>query len=654
LSTEDTAHPTRNYLEKTIGAAFIALLLLALVQQDRWWGIHFLGFMPTTMPWAFLLGAVFLLLSDRMFGAVAPPGGTPGEALGGEARRRAWIIAALGIGAAAFVVFSTTPVATDMYGDARRNMRILGDSAGAFNPDWLRWIFSPDIFHSDNGERFLLSTVRLIAYATGLSPLRAFYLFNAFWGGVFVSTWLLFVISLYNKAGFRVLMGAVGLCTGALLMFFGHTEIYAASLALFLVYCVVTVQYLRTRRRGWVVALVPLFFLAAKAHAVNIILAPVLLTTVAHYFFGDRPRFQRLLTWKGSLLFFVAPIFLLGLGYYFFVTADHAVGHVTVHQDMSRAHDHIFLPLFSANEPPGRIYTLFSPVHLFDYLNLVLFWSVPALFLVTIGAFRRRHGGHRSPPEVLFSGTILILYAALFFAVNPVLTMARDWDFFSLPVPALLVFCALIVRHRENDRAAFARLAGPTFALCLLTLPLFIVNLSPRMAGERLLAIGIHGYRTYGQGSAFIINAAVRSVEFDDVSQMRRRIQAMDEMRPYATTGSDPEFSGQATRVATVLLDKGDFERAERYAREAYDYDPSDPHMHYILGLALLRNGKPEAGRKHAEELVRKVSGNESYLALAIECADAVGDADAAARHRRELMKLRSDDETEDKEDGDR
>ena len=165
------------------------------------------------------------------------------------------------------------------------------------------------------------------------------------------------------------------------------------------------------------------------------------------------------------------PICFVGAFLYFFVFQDYKDPRLL--QDF-RDIDRLFLPLLSPAPPLDR-YNLFSINHIFDYFNIMMLWSPPALFLlVIIGLFYRKQINWKTP-QIVITGLTFLLFTTFLFMINPLFSMPMDWDLFSLPAPILLIFVLALLKDVQPTNLAGKILPG-CLALAILSLPTFIVN----------------------------------------------------------------------------------------------------------------------------------------------------------------------------------
>ncbi len=484
-------------------AAALAPSLLGLLAPDAWWGSHWLAFLPRS--WAALTALLALaaaLLAARL--------ASSGRAEPSWLARRPWL-SALAVAAAFAAICHFLGMATDIYGDARRNLAHLEQLLERGNPGAWRSLLSLDLLHRETGERLVLNLVWLLARALGCSARIAFDLFNAGWGFVFAFAWTLAVLTRLRTSALRWLLLPVGLLSGAAPLFTDHAEIYGPAVTLALLFLLAMGPALERRERRWLALLALLFLLAAKAHFANLILAVPLILALADIW----PRRERAwITRRRLLAFALAPLALVFLVLYFGVMQNHAVSRFVDDLGRSRL---FFLPLVNAETNGAPVYTLFSFWHLFDYLNLALLWSTPALLLIA-GTWLLRRRFLSATPSLILAELSLFLYAAIFFVTNPVLGMPRDWDLFALPTSALLVYALSLAAAltaaptptapRPAAAALPRPLLGAAFTLLVLGLPVFAVNQRPALSAARLESIGVHSYRSYWKGAIYLLNVA--------------------------------------------------------------------------------------------------------------------------------------------------
>ncbi len=596
--------------------AFLALALACLAPHflgwrfpDAWWGSHFLAFIPRT--WA--LTTVGIALSLAIF---HPNLEAAARRLGKKLPRvplRPLVLAILLALAYAFGCY-TLDMATDIYGDARRNLAAVEMSVERGNPNWARNIFNPNLLFREGGDHFVIGILGLLAAKLGISARNAFGLFNALFGLLFAFTWIRFVQEQQARRSELVLFGAAGLLAGFAPLFTDHAEVYAPALCFLLLFLVTAIRCLRTRRRALFWWLPLLYILAVKSHFANLLLALPMLLVGLELFVGTKAP---LLTRRRSLLFVALPLFLAFLGIYFLVMKNHAVSRFV--DDIGRAKT-FFLPLLDVETNGAPRYTLLSRHHLADFLNLMTLWSMPALLLTLFAWLFRRRQLAGSPPTLVIVELTLLVYVGVFFATNPVIGMPRDWDLFMIPTVPLLIYAVLLVGRAGKGEALPGRLVGVGFALLVLALPGLAINHSPALLAGRVESNGVISYQRYWKGAGYMLNVAAELGETDEGRRQERRLRSYRRIRPFALP-ADAQLADLALRISESFRNRGQYGRARPFARDALRSSRGNALCVKEMVLVQFGQGEFDEALANAMALHESQPRNPVYLDLAFKSA---------------------------------
>jgi hypothetical protein len=615
---------------------FIALYLAGYFFPETWWGTHFVSFLPL------VLTQIFGLIALYLFFLFEPPGKTftSGAAwLSVDSRRSMFLILAISVLCA--VVYFGLSMETDIYGDARRNLAYVTERSGPFDPGWLRGLLSPNVLDRETGESLVLNLVLIVRWGFEVDGATAFGIVNAAFGFIFALAWSLFVNWHIRRVTLKLVMVVAGVTSGVVAIFTDHSEVYAAGTVFLLLYLIANIQCFATNDRRWVWALPLFLFLAVKSFFGNHILWVPFLLTIAYLLFHRRSWFPRRLSRGWFFVAVLAPILVAFSLYYVFVIENHNVGRFIAE---GARHQVMFLPVING-EPTGvPPYTIFSPSHIVDFANVLFLWSTPALFLVIAIWFAFGRKRLQSSPALLVSETVLFLYVFVFFVTNPLLTMPRDWDLFSVAAPALLVYSLLLVARIQNEPNLVRRISGPILALAFLNFPIFIVNNNREFLTHRLESIGIRAFKTYRYGSVYIINVAAMMVEEDPHELLRRRLNILDKVRPHKLENDDHMYADLAYRVAELYLERSDYPLAKQYFLESYAAKPGDPLIKFSLAQAHYSLGEYDESLRYSTELAGSLGDQPTVREIAFLAAYAAGKMEDALEHGERYLSLRPDD----------
>lgn len=517
---------------------------------DLFWGTHFLAFLPSLQQGGILFFALLL------FGLQFLPNRLP-------------LTSTVPIKPPIFLLVSILfmaliwayPVVDSFYGDAFKYLNIKS-KAVPFIPEGTHEAFFSFSLDGGAGEQTILAVVTYIAYFFNMTYFEAFNLMNAVFGGLFAFVWLFFVNRQLSFLIPKIILALAGLAAPFVLFFLGHMEIYAPIYLLNLLWIVLAVLFVDQLSWKKLTLLAGLLIVAMKAHSIALLLAPILAYLFVHHFY------KQSLSWRKVSYFILIPITLAGLVLYFFYFGDH-IDDRSFRNGRVYSNEHLFLPLFSP-EPPLDRYNLLSFNHLWDYFNLHLCWSPVALMIMSTVTLSKKRKKAWNQPSVIIAATALALYAALFFVVNPLISMPRDWDLFMLPTIPLLVLSCLLLKEMEKDFLTSQFLFN-SLAVIVLTLSIFPIHYHRDALADRLESIAFRSFTTYYAFSSETVGLAIlcRNSGKSDVKGIDHLI---DKFRPYAQKGIDYEFGNILIEQGKFHQDRKEFDLALARYKEARTY----------------------------------------------------------------------------------
>jgi len=380
------------------------------------WGFHFFAYLPKGLLLGYIIAAIVAML------AIAR--GTADRAIGRMAdfmSRNPLGTLAIAIALFAFTAFTF-----------RINVPLLGDSFIAVK------IFSKTV----QGIQILpnshqpLSLVYFYLFLKLLGTFEYPGLMNAFLAGelllgvIFIAAVFFTVRNLFQNPKYQFLSFLLLLILPYMQIFYGYVEIYGVTLALLGVYVLVSVLHLRQKIHF---AAVPVAYaLLLLSHYLNALLFPSLVFLVLVEY--KRSKFKQLLTGAGVL----AVCALLGL-----IALD-----FNIEKLIPPNRGTPILSVFSSDNA-FQAYTLFSPYHFSDLLNLAILLCPAAVFLILF-SLKEMKSRFLSSPGIQFfviaaAPIVLFIMGARFD-----IPMAQDWDV-SASYPFLLVLCGLLFAEGEGD-----------------------------------------------------------------------------------------------------------------------------------------------------------------------------------------------------------
>ena len=355
--------------------------LVGVAFPDSWWGVHYFAFFSDGWGVALLTLSLLLILTGCIrswrIGFIQKCSPLLKSPL-----HPAIVITLVSLGMG--VLYYLFPIVNDIYGDAILLKQSLDTRYDEFPEKYLGGLTNFD-FSPSGGRRFMLASTVQIMVWTGASYGEALFWICVFCGVCFVVTWLSFVKHYLESGLWKLTFGIIGISGPFMLVYYGHMEFYAISFWVLLCWILAMLICLKKPKVANLAGLTLLLLFAVKVHPTSLLLIPAWLAVLVKRFAKEKWS-KRLLSWRGLATAFLLPGAAAGAAVYFFVTRDYNDDRILTDTVDT---EHIFLPLFSP-DPPLDKYNLFSLYHFFDYFNVVLWWSLPALFLAVVFLMRFR------------------------------------------------------------------------------------------------------------------------------------------------------------------------------------------------------------------------------------------------------------------------
>lgn len=606
----------------------LAMPLLAWIWPQKWWGSHFLAYVPLWL--AFMIVGLAL-------GLIVPQGGSFFTRLFARFKRKVpsgtlieVVLPALAMGG----LFLAFPMAADIYGDAFHYNRYLDTTIQVLEPSVIEQLQTFDL-RPESGRNFLLALLTLASYTFGVSYGTVFHGFGLLFGVVFSGFWLSGIRAFLPADGRRWLMALAGLSAPFLLIFMGHIDTYGIVYAAILGWLLLLLRGLISGKKKWLWIALFLLPVCIKIHPLTVLLSPALLMCALYLFVGHTRIGKWMLSPKGIALWLLTPVFLAGLFLYFIVFQDY-------HDDRALVgivdFDRLFLPIFSPKPPLDR-YNLFSGNHFFDLFQVLWFWSPAALFLLgnLLTTFRKQINWYRA--EVLILGTTLLLYVSFLFAINPLLALPMDWDLFSIPAVVLLVLLVALLRQL-NDSISIKQLLPGTVAMVILSLPVFAVHSSKTSLSHHLEDTSEWVFRSYFERAGSYLDFAL-SLESDEALYWQRKTAVAERLKEKERTTVYSKYAGLLMQDGLMFAtEKNDNRAALNRFEQAYYYDPELPRnlLQLVQTHFILENY--EAAYQHAVELAEhEYPDKRRALRALIQCALETERYEQAQKQSEEFLK---------------
>lgn len=432
-----------------------------------------------------------------------------------------------------FLFLCFFPMQHDFYGNARSFTHLLDKQVLAFPKQGLEELFSLNIIPGQgrNGVKILID---LISYSLKIDYQSSFILLGALCGIIYLFL-LIYLIQINIKSvGLKVVLLFVFTTSPIFLIFFGHIETYAPVFLILLILLILNIIQLKSKKLLISILQFVILIIGIRFHTLFVFVIPILLISNFHFFFPILAN--RLLSFKNLILYFYVPSIILGSLLYFFYFEDYNDPRkLSNFQDIDR----LFLPILSPEAPLDK-YNLFSLSHLFDYVNILFFWSPAILFLIGVILNKRKLINWNSPE---LSGPVLSLLMLLsfLFAINPLMSMPMDWDLFMFPVTLLFTIIICILSQLKKPILS-SKIKLNLIALSILSFSSFICILSTQANSLRVESIGKHVFKTYYEHASTYLLYALNLSESNEV-YLQKEEQLITDLKSFALLGNDKQYA---------------------------------------------------------------------------------------------------------------
>ena len=313
----------------------------------------------------------------------------------------------------ALLIFYFNPQTTHFLGDGYEAIDILS---------------RPDPFilkFSQTGAIWFYETIRaMIGPETRNTAEMTFRIVPAVMGALYI--FLTFKIAGIMAENYikRTLIWATSVFSGILLMFLGYAEFYAPVIVLSLLYIYFGIN--RLKKGKYLIWAVIIFLVGLSFHLIFLFYTPSLLVLLFSKGKG-RAYYDK---YNRYIYITLSAFVIAGLA-----------GFVYLYQT-SLLFENMMLPPFSG-KPAAPDYGIFTPNHLLDIFNeIVLIFPMLVMFLILgMNSCKNNFSDH----SLRFLGLAAFGFIPFLFLVDPQLSMARDWDLFSMALIPIMLFSILIV-----------------------------------------------------------------------------------------------------------------------------------------------------------------------------------------------------------------
>ncbi len=584
------------------------LCAFATIFHEKLWGIHFLAFLPGYAKMILLLLSGFLIIFPHLF--IDPlKRYTPGLTFS--------LIIMITVVLGAYFYFF--PIVDDNYGDAMFVREIQDDAIGEIATDLMDAVQNFSLMPA-KARVFMVGGIEYLAKVFGTTRYNMYRIFGLIFGIAWIMLWLFYIRSYVDDKAWGTTLAIIGCTIPMTAAFHCHLETYAPIYFFHLLWYILLVEYFKSGRKGVFLFMMFLTVVIMRMHPTGWFFLPLLGLMALDRLKYRFQSVRKVLSWKGLAYFLWMPALLAGIIAYFFITGDYNDERL-LHRE--HVHDHIFLPIISPPAPYDQ-YNLQSFNHIFDFLNSMLFWTIPGwvLFLYLVGKKDNRKLFHKTDFLILMNGILLLV--VFLFVINPILTMPLDWDLYTLPVSAFLVLITLIVRHCK-DRVNPYHVLIISIAFSFFSLSFSLVNSQREMYSKRLESIGTHVFKTYYEWSGRQIEFAIHVGEYDLEDQLGRYEHITNKLRAEVRkrkTTDDKNFAGLLNEYGKRLSLMALYNDAETIFAEGTTYDRGNKNL--MLGLleAQFRQGNYTRAYATALQLLEKeLPSRQKALRMVIHCA---------------------------------
>lgn len=522
------------------------------------------------------------------------------------------------------------PIAHDIYGDAIHVKSSIDITISKWDDRLITEIFQPDWLDTKVGLKTFFELNNLLSWVFGVPGSSVCVILGAVFGSIYAFTWIKYCQSQLNSAGWRWLFLIVGITSPMMAVFMGHFESYYLAYAAILGWFYLLTKYFQSGSSKLLFVLPIVFLVVLQTHITNWLLFPSLITAFAWHFKGKAKFIKKLFTWQGMFYSILLPIMVIGIISYFFIFENHNGPRQFSKQEFE---DSLFLPIYTLEPPPFDRYNLFSIAHLVDYFNLALMWAGSILVLLIPALTIWRNTLNDCSPELLVVGITLLIYCMAFFALNPLLSAAGDWDLFALPGVVAMPF--LLLFYSKIEKAVSPHLmVGPIVGLSLLGCVNHVVNVMPDLLKNKYSLMGVNNFKNYWIGSSTDLLESA-NMEIREVERQARIEGFLHELQPYAIKGNDREY-------AALLTERGlYYKRWEKrpdialsYFEKAEKYSPKLGTNLYNLTITRFELGLFEDAFKSIDLLAKlKYQPYKRTLKMAIHVSLAAEEYQSAANY---------------------
>jgi hypothetical protein len=595
----------------------ISIHVLGILFPEQMWGAHYLSFLPGWHILAFIGFAISgIVLSWNSSGESFLFSKSDSESIWG---RLCWIIPLL---AGAFT--NLTPIFRDVYGDSYYIVKELEVFVKEWTPEMTAAALNFDPFVPKEGIRTFYNLANFLGYVFEVSSASVIRYLQVFLIIVFNWLWLRLVTKSCKKFNTRIVLAAVGFFVPVGLAFHQHYETYALPLTLFMGFVLLLKVYFEKLEFAYLVALIAYVLIGLKFHISFWLLSPALIVATLFYLSKYQKRLNAVLKPKTVLWLLILPGIVLVAVIYIWKGSVNG----TRLAPPDNLYDALFVPTFPLEAAPYNRYSLFNLAHICDYLQVLFNWSPVSWFLIIVAVLSRKFISSLTP----FNLTLLVVFVAMlcwFFILNPLLGMSADWDLFSFPAIVLMAIAAQLFASMETEKWV-GKLGATALCLCLLNIPVFIVNANQSMLSDRYEVLFRNDFKHFWIGSSTLFEVAAE-LESDPVERLQRQTKVINDMKPYAIPNRDLEYAEILRQTGVSYGGVGDFAGALEFHKLSERYEPNLKKNIFDMIVVYFKLNRPvEAVPYFDKHIANQYPSRRKATLMAVHVCIAAGNFDRA------------------------
>jgi hypothetical protein len=607
---------TKNRVAVVAGTV-ILLHALGIFFPEQMWGSHYLSLLPSWLMLAFLGTSIAGIVltwetSDNTFGSAR----FDYEFVWG---RLSLIIPLL---AGAFANF--TPIFRDVYGDSYYLAKELEVMVKEWTTEMTANALNYNPLAPKEAIRTFYNTANFLGYLFEVSSASVIKYLQVFLIIIFNWLWLNLVTRSCKQFTTRIVLAGVGFLIPVGLAFHQHYETYALPLTLYMGFVLLLKVFFERLTLGYLIALFGYLLFGLKFHISFWILSPALVLSTLFYWSHHQKKLSLLLRPKSVLWLMIVPGIILAGAVYVWKGSVNG----TRMAPIDNLYNALFVPMFPLEPAPYDRYSLFGFAHILDYLQIVFSWSPVSWFIVVFALLSRKFTSSLTS----FNLTLVVVFVAMlawFFILNPLLGMSADWDLFSFPAIILMAIGAQLLGSMESEKWA-RKLGATALCLCLLNLPVFIVNANQSMLSKRLEVLFRNDFKHFWIGSSTLFEVATE-LESDPIKRLQRQTKIINDMQPYANENDDLEYAEVLRQTGISHGAVGNLSSALELHKTAENYAPDlRKNIFDIIVLYFKLNRLTEALPYLDRHIANQYPSRRKAVLMAIHVSIAAGDYERA------------------------